>query len=486
MPGVEYTVSFTAAGDGAKVALSDLKVIQSAADGAASSLSKLGGAPKQAVENLAQTTKTGTLGLKMMGTVVTALGYQNFPQMTAAVIGTKAALDQAKASGAQMTAGFATMATGIAAVGAAIAQATLLFGEWQNKKLTDASAAGLDASTRGITERLLGQVQALREAGDITIETYERLDRMLRRGGAEGNAQVQQFMKSFERGSAQSLIAEQNRGFANTRANLELNNPNFSSNRKMQEVQLQSEYNDQMKLYNILLEDGLITEQERTGLAMEADTKRIQGLVQLRGQLTDIQQLEAAIAQNFASGMSAALVQSFQQGGQALQAFFSQFMQQTAQMIIQLLIIKALKSTSWGSALFPAAEGGMFPRMMAAGGMQGVSSVSSPTYFPRFNVVAGEAGREMLTVLAKPRMMEIGGMQSVVGYAQGNRLAITNADQLAARAGSGSGMVEIRVTLGPELRAEIVNQSVQNAVVTVTQEAQSNTPLRRAIRQGQA
>jgi len=87
----------------------------------------------------------------------------------------------------------------------------------------------------------------------------------------------------------------------------------------------------------------------------------------------------------------------------------------------------------------------------------------------------------MLTVLARPRMMEIGGMQAVVGSAQGNQLAITSAGDLANRGGAG-GQVNIRVTLGPELRAEIVSQSVRGAVVQVANEMRQDTPISRGVK----
>jgi hypothetical protein len=123
----------------------------------------------------------------------------------------------------------------------------------------------------------------------------------------------------------------------------------------------------------------------------------------------------------------------------------------------------------------------MFPRYMAAGGMQGVSSVSQATYFPKFNVVAGEAGREMLTVLARPRMMEIGGMQAVVGSAQGNRLAITSAEALAQN-GGGGGLAEIRVTMEQGLKGEIIQNSIKGAQVQVANDMRQDTPISRGVK----
>ena len=146
---------------------------------------------------------------------------------------------------------------------------------------------------------------------------------------------------------------------------------------------------------------------------------------------------------------------------------------------VVLNMISGVAKGLGGAGSIFAANGGMFPQF-AANGLAGVSSVSSPTYFPKFNVVAGEAGREMMTVLARPRMMEVGGMQAVVGSAQGRQLAITSANDLA-RGGAG-GSVDIRVTLGPELRAEIVNESVQGARVTVANDMRQDTPISRGVK----
>jgi len=150
-----------------------------------------------------------------------------------------------------------------------------------------------------------------------------------------------------------------------------------------------------------------------------------------------------------------------------------------AQMILQLLIMRALKS-SFGSALGLAA-GGFAAPVMAANGLAGVSEVSGATYFPRFNVVAGEAGREMMTVLARPRFMEVGGVQAVVGNAGGNRLAITDADQLANAGGGGVVVIEVRHS--PETEARIVENSVKGAVVRVTSEMSRDTKLSRVTKQ---
>jgi hypothetical protein len=123
-----------------------------------------------------------------------------------------------------------------------------------------------------------------------------------------------------------------------------------------------------------------------------------------------------------------------------------------------------------------AASGGAFGPIFAAGG---VNDVSSATYFPKFNVVAGEAGREVMTVLAKPRMANFNGLSAQVGMAGSNRLAITSADALAAHAGGGAGgsmVIEVRVSPGSEAR--IVETSLHNVIVHM----QQDTTLSRATK----
>ena len=174
--------------------------------------------------------------------------------------------------------------------------------------------------------------------------------------------------------------------------------------------------------------------------------------------------------------------------GSAFREVAANILQEMAKMIMQQAIFNALQAAtkflgfSSGGVAF-AALGGTFPTY-AANGLSGVKSVSQATYFPKFNVVAGEAGREMLTVLSKPRMMQIGGMEAAVGYAGSQRLAITDANQLAAsRGGNAQGAVSIRVTLDPGLRAEIVESSVANAEVRVVNNMKVDSALSRATKE---
>jgi hypothetical protein len=156
-------------------------------------------------------------------------------------------------------------------------------------------------------------------------------------------------------------------------------------------------------------------------------------------------------AKRFSMGFGSAFV-DFLDGTKsakdAFRDFAVSFLQDTAKMIMQQEVLKIVMAAEHGimglagGGVSMAATGGFFPRY-AASGLAGVGEVSSATYFPKFNVVAGEAGREMMTVLAKPRFMNLGGMQAVIGNAGGNRLALTNADDLARRNNGGGTMAAV-------------------------------------------
>ena len=209
------------------------------------------------------------------------------------------------------------------------------------------------------------------------------------------------------------------------------------------------------------------------------------------------QQIAGEAEQQFAAGFASAFI-SFADGtktaGQAFEQFAASFMEQVAQMILQMLILRAISGIFGGAAggaggaggggavsgTMMAAGGGVFaPRMMADGGFAGM--FSSPTYFPRFNVVGGEAGTEMLAALARPTFRSLGGIDAIVGNAGSSRLALTNADALGGRGGAG-GMIHIRIEHTPETQATIVQNSIKGAVSQVTQELKRNSALSSAVK----
>jgi hypothetical protein len=212
-------------------------------------------------------------------------------------------------------------------------------------------------------------------------------------------------------------------------------------------------------------------------LVKEKERHRLSSLIAV-----DMKELGATMIRDFAGGLSHAIVSAFEEGDKAFQKFAVNFMKAMAEMILQALILRAIQSFLGGGGQVGAtgdfnsnrnvtnlaARGGFFPIMAA----NGVSDVSSPTFFPKFNVVAGEAGREVMTVLAKPRLVNFNGLSAQVGRAGNNRLAITSADALASRAGGGGagGNVQVVISLTPGLKGEIVQASLENVTVHMQQD----------------
>ena len=74
-----------------------------------------------------------------------------------------------------------------------------------------------------------------------------------------------------------------------------------------------------------------------------------------------------------------------------------------------------------------------------------------------------------------------------IGYAGGNRLAITSADALAGAGGGGmGGIIDIRVTMSPEVKVEVVNNAVKQARVQIVQDMSNDSQLSRVTRQKMA
>ena len=192
--------------------------------------------------------------------------------------------------------------------------------------------------------------------------------------------------------------------------------------------------------------------------------------------------------ESFAHGISTTLVQAFRTGRFEFRQFASEFLAQIAQMIMQMLILATIKRSLAGTgvgAFLGFAEGGFAPRMAAAGMIAGTQTVNSATYFPQFNTVAGEAGSEVLAVLSRPRFMEIGGLASYVGSVQGQRVAMTNADDLARSAGGRGGVggvITVQVTGTKDFEARVIDSSIEGAVVRVVNDLHTDTPVSNAVK----
>jgi hypothetical protein len=124
-----------------------------------------------------------------------------------------------------------------------------------------------------------------------------------------------------------------------------------------------------------------------------------------RIQIQSWKEMQVSAVQDFAGGMSQAAI-DFTSGtksmGDAWSDFAKSFVNDTAKMVIQAMILKSIKSTSWGSTLF-AADGAVIDsghqvKAFAKGGV-----VDSPTIFPMASGagVMGEAGPEAIMPLTR-------------------------------------------------------------------------------------
>jgi hypothetical protein len=228
---------------------------------------------------------------------------------------------------------------------------------------------------------------------------------------------------------------------------------------------------------------------------------------------------------SFASGLSnafMAIINGSKSAGQAFSEFAKSFLSQIAQMIMQALILKAIKTmlgmADGGQAVAPAAKGGLFPIaaaatgvMLAASGLQGVDEVNGPTYFPKFNVLAGEAGREVMTVMARPQMGSVDGMPVMLGNVGPEKLAIISQENLsrmvhgggrATFAASGhissgagdnglsvsrqfsqpDGRIVVELTPHPAYETRIIENSIAGARVAVATDLATDTPIRQQVK----
>lgn len=298
----------------------------------------------------------------------------------------------------------------------------------------------------------------------------------------------------------------------------------------------QQEYDARVAEYQRLYEEGGLTEEQLGDLMQEAAIKLQKALADAKTGFdllgNDLQKLGTTAETTFASGLSNALVQGFRTGHFEFQKFASDFLAKIAEMILQALILRAIQSSI--SGLFggggvsgtaePATSGvdasGLDVSGMAAAGtvrfaatgithtsIPGVSELSRATYIPRHNVIAGEAGSEMLAVLAKPRVVNYAGIRAAVGNVGPYRVALTSADQLAAIGGArplaaggvsdpaqilGSpvgqggggpaGSVTIFVQLDQGLIATVQSNSIQGALVQVASQLRQNGPIAQNVK----
>jgi hypothetical protein len=241
-------------------------------------------------------------------------------------------------------------------------------------------------------------------------------------------------------------------------------------------------------------------------------------------QITLYQELLLPAVHQFSASFSATIVNAFRTGKLSLKEFVAEFTAQVAQMIFQMLILRAVMGflgsirggapagtkvatnpfTGEASSFAPGASllarGGV---RFAADGILGV--VDQPTYFPAFNVLAGEAGREVMAVLAHPQRASLDGLPGIMGDIGSSRAMLMEVPKIAAPRMAAEGMVSspldrlpgapaapmtggvrgaalIRVTFERGLRAEIVDESIEGAVLRVENDLSQDTPISSSVK----
>lgn len=499
---VLYEVEVRKTGSGGAEAAREL----TSAAAAAQAVNNASNATTTSLTNLGNAGKNTSVVFKTLGGVVSVAGFQQFPQLTAAAMVTKNALDGIRHSGVALNANFLTVGAGVAGLAAAVTAAAFAWSAYRAQQNEAVTAANLAEQTSELSDKLREQVNDLREAGEITIDVYEQLSRVLRKGTTGGNEQVRDFLRGQQRGTAAEKISAMEADNAYYKAYRDNRNVGNSISEADQIGTINLELKGRIDLYKQLAEQGLITQRQMESLTQSANVTQLNALTGIKQAIEankiHIQQwsdVGKASIEGFAGGLANTLVDIdawTKDAGAAFGKFFANLASQIAEMILQMAILRMLSGifggafsgsgpapSNFGVGAMAYASGGI---KFAAAGLAGVGTVSAPTFLPRFNVVAGEAGREMLTVLSRPRMMNVGGIQAAVGMAEGNKLAITDADQLAARGGGAGGTITIEVLHSPETEARIVRNSVDGAVVRVTRDMGQHTRLREAVKSASA
>ena len=317
--------------------------------------------------------------------------------------------------------------------------------------------AQTENALKGIAERMRAQLKADDEVAKAREKQAEEEDK---RGLAEMD--IARRVASAEIELEQEVTLAGLDGAERERAQIDINHERRKAQIREMEFLNEDSYN-----HLIALADQL-HEKEKANQAAQRG-----GLEQLGNDLAGI---AGRARELFADGLATAIIDAFEGGEQAFKKFAATFLREISHLILKALIFRAIGSLFGGSTA--AANGGQFTAM--AGG--GMAETNGPVVMPRFGVLAGEAGRELLTVMAQPRLANINGLSARVGNVGGRAMAITDANALSRGGGGAGGMVNINVHLAPGLRAEIVRDSVRGAQVQITQDLGQDTPVSRGVK----
>jgi len=537
----EYLIQIIKQGDGANAAVADFKSVQAAASAANTTIATTSAQSAVSVAN----------GTRQIRGALQLISLTAFPQAAQAGILFSAAMNGVRGAmavaGTALTGGVAGIALiGTAAVTASYGIALLneqvhaletasnesaqrrSLSESINKTIREGVLAGqITASGAAMLREQLAQasknVDALKAVAtglrDDLPKAYERLRSMVKAANIEtlsGLAQQLQAIEDVYQARLKQIELEEKktganlseesqlafragqaqRGKAVESLNEQLFLKGISNEQERRATELRFEFLHLEQQIAQIKERELMTEQELSPLVETMNKARENQTRILKEQAfwaSEVGQVTNHASQQFASGFSQAFVDfvsGVKSAEDAFKQFASAFLRQVAEMIIQALVLKAIKGVIGGIGFADGgivasgfAEGGFAPRMMAAGGIAGLSMVSQPTYFRNFNAIVGERGPEIMTVLSRPKMMQVGGIEAAVGRA-GNfgELAITRAADLQRGQAGGGGGLHVFVHLERGLKSEIVNEAVGVARVTVVRDMRDDTELSQATR----
>jgi hypothetical protein len=352
-------------------------------------------------------------------------------------------------------------------------------------------------------EERLRQIQTLSSQAGLSIEEKSKLEEEAARAYL---AQTYEIASKEEEVRSKAAMDEYEQTKAYLEAEGQLRDQIVQSELQGQELEMYTATrNHERRVQQIQEMKGL--DEERYARLMQLEDElyqREQQRIQKQKTFAEdmsksINELELAGVKLFSQGLGHAIVESFEKGGSAFKEFARNFMKQMAEMILQAVIFNALiaagramgLSFAGGGKTIANAQGGLH---LAASGFMGMTA--GPTVLPKFNVLAGEAGQEMLAVLAKPRTVDMNGVGATIGNIGRERMALVNADTLEQLTGTqrkaaggyssggsfGSpggvgGTVHITVSMESGLRSDIVNEASNVSVDKVTREMGTHSVL---------
>lgn len=167
----------------------------------------------------------------------------------------------------------------------------------------------------------------------------------------------------------------------------------------------------------------------------------------------------------------------------AFKQFAVSFLQDISKMILQQTILAMLTRVVGGivgafsapsAATTAAVQNSIAAGTGLASGGQvrkaasGAQFASTATYSSDFNAVFGEAGRELMTVMAKPRAMSIGGVAAQVGNVGPTRTAVMRADDFERTASNADKPAVVEIRPAPGYEAAIIRQGAEQGLMLVT------------------